>query len=172
MSSELAELIIDSSKGNKSTLLEIINIFMPLIKKYSRKLNYDGTESDITIALIKVVKNYPVINNFIQDCDCISYINISIKHEYIRLSKKNYYIISRETELNEDIGLIYEDKENDDKILVKQLLYKLPIIQRDILINIFLKDYSEASIAKKFHVSRQAINKNKRKALRTLKMYI
>lgn len=41
MKNEIINLILTAQQGDKASILEIINKFMPLIKKYSRELAYD-----------------------------------------------------------------------------------------------------------------------------------
>lgn len=48
----------------------------------------------------------------------------------------------------------------------------LPKDKSDLLRDIFINDYSENDLAKKLNVSRQAINKSKRKSLNLLKKYL
>ncbi len=174
MVKNLKNLVVDAKKDNKDALMEIINIFMPLIKKYSRKLLYDGAESDIIILLIKIIKAYPISksDNNIEDKDIIAYVNISVKHEYIRLSKKFSRLANMETELNEDIYLIKADDNIENELLINDLLDKLSAIQKTILKELFLIGCTQTALAKKLNISRQAVNKNKVKALNKLKSYL
>ncbi len=174
MENELISLILKSQQGDKDSIIEIINKFMPLIKKYSRELAYDGAESDLSIALIAIIKSYPVYkNNKVRDeCEIISYISISIRHKFIELSKKNCKITTNETLLNEDMYLTQSANDIDDMVFVNELLDKLPIKQKQLLTYLFINEYSESEIALKLNVSRQYINKIKKKALNNLKQYI
>ena len=174
MGNELMNLILKSKQGDKNAILEIINNFMPLIKKYSRKLLYDGADSDLIIALIKILKAYPIYKNnkVSKECKIVSYIAISVRHEYIRLSKKNYKIMTTEIELNEAIYLIQTDNDIGSMLFVNELLAKLPTKQGQLLRCLFVNEYSESELALRLTVSRQYINKIKRKALNNLKEYV
>lgn len=166
---DLLELVLKSKESNKDAMLEIVNRFMPLIKKYSRKLEYDGSESDLIIAIIKLIQSYPNYNNISSEGEIVAYINTSIIHEYIRLSKINQKIIAIEIPLNDDIYLITTDADIQNMVYVNELLDKLPTRQSILLKHLFIDEYSEAHLAKKLNISRQAVNKNKNKALNNLK---
>ncbi|MGH4120269.1 sigma-70 family RNA polymerase sigma factor [Clostridium sp.] len=174
MENKLMDLILKYKQGDKDNILEIINDFMPLLKKYSRKLSYDGADSDLIIALIKIVEAYPIYKNnkASKECVIVSYIATSIRHEYIRLSKKNYKITINEMELNDNIYLIQNNNNNGSMLFVNELLDKLPIKQKRLLRYLFVNEFTEAELALKFAVSRQYINKVKRKALSSLKQYV
>jgi RNA polymerase sigma factor (sigma-70 family) len=174
MIKNLNDLVLEAKKDNKDAMMEIINIFMPLISKYSRKLLYDGADSDIIILIIKLIKCYPISNNenSIQDKDIIAYINISVKHEYIRLSKKFSQISRMEMELKDDIYLIQEHDNIENILLINELLDKLSNMQKIILKELFLIGCTQTDLAKRLNISRQAVNKNKSKALKKLKIYL
>ncbi|MGE5627787.1 MAG: sigma-70 family RNA polymerase sigma factor [Solirubrobacterales bacterium] len=174
MENNLYDLLIESTNNNEDALMKIIDKFMPLIKNYNRKLSYDGADSDLIIHLIKIVKKF--VNkrhfDFTNDKLIVSYIAKSIKHEYIRLSKINCKITKNETLLNEDILSIPTDNNFENAILINELLNRLPKNQSSLLRQIYMDGYSETNLATKLNISRQAINKAKRKALDNLKKYI
>lgn len=145
-------------------MMKIINKFNPLIKKYSRKLNYDGADTDLIITFIETVYKMPLTNS--NDSCIVNYINKSITNKYIFLSKVNAQIKHSEKALE-----LYnlEDKNNiyiEDSILIRSSLDKLSNIEKKILIEEYIKDYAETKIAKELKVSRQAVNKTKNKALK------
>jgi RNA polymerase sigma factor (sigma-70 family) len=174
MIGSLTSLLLEAKKGNKDSLMEIITIFNPLIRKYGRKLLYDGAESDIILLIIKLIKSYPnpKEESYIQERDIVAYINISVQHEYIRLSKKFSNLKKMEVELNEDIYLIQSNDNIETSLLVSELLDKLSIIQKTILTELFFIGSTQTTLAKKLNISRQAVNKNKSKALNKLKNYL
>lgn len=167
---ELYKLVECSMKGDKECMLEIINKFKPLIRKYSRKLNYDGSDSDLIICLLETINSIPVNNLEMQkDERIIGYINASIKHKYIYLSKKYTHIINSETELDTDIlGEACEDI-SENLIFINNLVDKLPKLQQEIIKQIYFKGKSVNDMAKQLNISRQAVNKAKNRALKNLK---
>jgi RNA polymerase sigma factor (sigma-70 family) len=174
MVKNLTDLVAKAKQNDKDALMEIITTFIPLIKKYSRKLLYDGAETDLIITIIKLVKSCPVYNNNkpVEDKDIVSYLHISVIHEYIRLSKKFTNLMKMEIALNEAIYLIPSNDNIENLLLINELLDKLPAMQRTILTELFLIGSTQTALAKKLNISRQAVNKNKFKALNKLKQYI
>lgn len=167
---ELYKLVEWSKNGDKERLLEIIYKFQPLIRKYSRKLRYDGSDSDLIICLLETIYNMPIDKAEMQKDECIiGYINISIKHKYIYLSKKYISILTRETELNTNI--LNENCEEiwEDYICLNNLVDKLPELQQKIIKKIYFNGVLEKDLAKQLNISRQAVNRTKNRALRNLK---
>lgn len=171
---EIYNLIVDSKNGNKESTLNFIKKFNPLVIKYSRKLGYDGAETDLIICLLEVLKHITLCNNpdLQNDGRIVGYINICIKHKYINLSKKDNLITINETELNSDI--LGNDPLNniDDYLFVYELLSNLPDFQKEIIKRIYIDNISENSLAKQLHISRQAINRTKNRALNNLRKYL
>ncbi|WP_026882958.1 sigma-70 family RNA polymerase sigma factor [Clostridium akagii] len=174
---KLNDMVKKAKGGNEESMIEIIEKFRPLIRKYSRKLNYDDAEADIIIFLIETIKKIPIFNNSnLNKDECIvGYINTSIKNRYISLSKKYISIASEETELNVNILLCCtlqdEQKSIDNHIFVTFLLDKLPHYQKQIIENIFIDNIPVTDLSKRLHISRQSVNRAKNRALSNLKKY-
>lgn len=62
-----------------------------------------------------------------------------------------------------------EDSDRKDILMIQYLLDELPKKQKEVIINQFIKGYPEVMIAKQLHISRQAVNKLKNKALQKMK---
>ena len=154
-------------------MLFLINQFQPLIRKYSRKLNYDGAETDLTINLIEVIKKIPIdeSKDMIETKYLIGYISKSLLYKYIRLYKKTSEQYSKETELKEDIAN-NGDLNIDIKLMLKDAIVKLPESQKNILKKIYIEGWKETDIAKQLNISRQAVNKTKRLGLNNLKKHL
>ena len=171
----LYDLAKEAQLNNKNSMLAIIEKFNPIIKKYSRKLNYDGANSDLIIALIEITKSIPMFtnDNLKKEQYIVGYINTSIKRKYISLSKKNTEIINRETVLNIDVLLedTAEESQNliDNRIFLNILLDKLSEYQHNIIHKIFICNISEADLAKELSISRQSVNRAKNRALNNLR---
>jgi RNA polymerase sigma factor (sigma-70 family) len=171
----LYELIKESSKSNQQATLDIINKFSPLIKKYSRKLNYDGADTDLIIAIIVTINYLSKVQNpniIDKEEHIVGYISKVIKNKYIELSKIQSHIYNTEVELNLDV---VEDKlvtNLDDSILLTELLDKLTPLQRKVIEDSILKDKLYKEISEELGISRQAVNKLKNRALKNLKEYL
>jgi len=176
MNFDLKDLAVKSKAGYKDSLMEFIERFTPLLKKYSKDLNYDGAYSDLEIALIETIHSLPLErlegHTYMKEEQIVAYINKSIKSKYIKLSKQNRLIANKETELNLEItGVDYmEDVEN--KVFINYLLDKLTKLQRIIIEKKFIYGYTEVEIADQLHISKQAVNKTKKRALETLRSFL
>ena len=80
----LCNLISEAKDGNKNSMLEILNKFKPLIKKYSYKMNYEDAENDLILSMIQLIYDMPYLNN---DGHAVNYINQSIYNAYIKYIK-------------------------------------------------------------------------------------
>lgn len=172
--SELYYLVNEAQQKNKNSLMEILEKFTPLIKKYSRKLNYDGSETDLIITLIETINAIPLSRTNIikEDKYIVGYIATSIKNKYIFLSKKYSKIYEKEIELNLDIANNETSNSMEECILLRMLLDKLPKLQRNIIIQKFIKDFSDSEIANQLNISRQAVNRAKNRGLKNLQKYL
>jgi RNA polymerase sigma factor (sigma-70 family) len=174
MAALLYELIKDSDKGDQKATMEIIDKFTPVLRKYSKKLNYDGSDTDLIIALIETIAHLSRVNNneIIDNEGCIvGYIIKSIKSNYIKLSKSWYDVCRHELEL--DIAIEIPDKdtfcEKEDYIFFNEMLDKLPLLQRTVIEERFLKEKSCNMIAMEMGITRQAVNSLKNRALKNLR---
>ncbi|AGK96646.1 sigma-70 family RNA polymerase sigma factor [Clostridium pasteurianum] len=171
----LFNLVKEAQLDNKDSMLAIIEKFNPLIKKYSRKLNYDGANSDLIIALIETIRAIPIFTNdaLKKEQYIIGYINTSIRHKYIRLSKKHIEITNKETELDINILLKNTTEESQDLIdnciFLNALLDKLSQYQHDIINKLFICNISEVDLARQLNISRQSVNRIKNRALNNLR---
>lgn len=92
MAISLYDLIILSSNGDKDSKMILINKFQPLLTKYSKKLNYEGAETDLVIFFLELISVLSKYNKSIfknNERVLVKYIATSICHKYINLSKKN-----------------------------------------------------------------------------------
>lgn len=57
------QMIHEVQEGNEDSMLELINDFKPLFKKYAHKLNKDDAENDFTAYFIELIRKIP-LNGF------------------------------------------------------------------------------------------------------------
>lgn len=170
----LYELVTKAQNKNKNAIMDIICKFQPLINKYARKLSYDDAKSELAVTLIQTVIFLPIKRKqYLRDDKCIvGYINKSIINKYIYLSKIRNKINQKETELNLDLCADKYYVNIDNSILIRNLLDKLPKLQKYIIIQKFFFQYSDVEIGKKLCISRQAVNRIKNRALKNMKEQI
>jgi len=168
---EIFNLINESQHSNEKSTMELIIMFNPLIQKYSRKLNYDGADTDLITFILEIIPNIPIFkeSNMQNDGCLVNYICNSIKHKFVYLSKKNNKIISMETELNTDILIQSYEEPMESNLFISSLLGNLSRIQKQIIKKIFIQDISENTISKQLNISRQAVNRTKNRALKVLR---
>ncbi|HAG43745.1 MAG TPA: sigma-70 family RNA polymerase sigma factor [Clostridium sp.] len=175
MNSNLYELLRKGKNRDSKCILEIINKFNPLIRKYSNLLSYDDAEQDLIVSLIEIVYKLPLstISNKSPDKYIVSYIHFSLKNKYIYLSKKQSLLLKQSDELNlticEDPIMPYDLY---NSIFIKDLLSQVTELQKNILILKFIQNYSETEISNILDISRQSVNRAKNRALVTLRRYL
>lgn len=49
-------LLVKAQLGNQEAMLELINRFQPLLKKYARKMEYDDAFEDCVLFFIELIK--------------------------------------------------------------------------------------------------------------------
>lgn len=91
MKKEVYTSILLAKAGNSEILIELIKQFKPLLKKYAWKLEYEDAYEDLQLEFIKLVKEFPIENLSLKnDAGVVSYLNKSIYHAFIALSKKEH----------------------------------------------------------------------------------
>ncbi|WP_398441251.1 sigma factor-like helix-turn-helix DNA-binding protein [Sedimentibacter sp.] len=95
-------------------------------------------------------------------------------YNFIRLSKQNSKYIFHEQLYGIDPSeIINNHKTIDDDLYSLKYIYELTDVltekEKNIIIYIFLKGYSDVEIAKTMRISRQAVGKTKKRALQKLK---
>lgn len=166
------------NENDDDSLLLVLEQFTPLIKKYARKLSYDGAQTDLIIYFIELLKKIPLNKQMKEDKYLLGYISTSIKNHYIKLNKSYYKILTNETKLNLDLTtpeLIIDNFQNDfieNTIVLNLALSKLSECQKKIIIDKFFNQKTDIEISKELNISRQAINKTKNKALNNMRNYL
>lgn len=170
MNKTLYELIENAQNNNNNALYTIIENFSPTIKKFSKKLNYEEAETDLTIFLITLIKKMNLSCFYLKgDGILVNYIHSAIKNKYIDIYRKNKNKDNVQVEL---IANLLEDKSNynfDEAIIMKMLLADLTNIEKTVIIEIYYLGNKYKDIAKKLKVSRQSIYNVKNKALSKIK---
>jgi len=108
----------------------------------------------------------PQINN---EGAYINYISKSLNNSFISLCKYNQKITSKEVPLLEQILGDINGYDMDMSIDLKIALSKLSKRYREVIYLYFYYQYTEAEIAKKLNISKQAVSKIKMKALKQLR---
>ncbi len=160
--------LLKEDTENTDYVLFLINKFDPIIKKYSRKLKYEEAKSDLIIFLIQLIKKLP---NTTDERILTCYISKAIKNEFIRLNKKQELINQKEIPMEFDnfkyLPSNYVD--TDLKMDIKAAMQSLSKKQKEVIQYRILLDYSNSKTAEILKISRQAVLKIEKKALKILK---
>lgn len=133
-------------------------------------------KNDILLFLWQLIKKIN-FSNFNTEKMLYSYMSISLKNYCIKLYNKN--IKNNNIIYNSEITNIELDKNSYDHTLLDNsslifddLVSSLPKKQRDILTMRYKYCLSDLEIAQSLHISRQAVHKNRLRALNSLKKII
>lgn len=173
----LCTLITKARTGDADAMLQVIHEFQPLLLKYTRKLGYEDAYSDLILFFIELVHKIPeqlILKNNIGKL--IKYITTSTKNHYYYLLKKNTFssIEINTSQLSDEqvyylenlLSITDHTMPDDIFYILKDYLTKKEL---HIIILIYYLGYTSTEIAHKEHVTRQAVNQLKQRALDKLK---
>jgi RNA polymerase sigma factor (sigma-70 family) len=175
MKNHIIDLIKLSQLRDSNSLVELIELFDPLLKKYAKKLNYDDAYYDLRFEFIKTIYKLNTTNlENLSEGQIVIYVSKIIYHHYINYSKKTRS--HKNTILFSDMSdsmisfidarlLVEDQKKNYD---IEYALRKLNIDDQILINLIFYNDYSIREIAQTYGTSRQAINQEKKRIIQKL----
>ncbi|SHJ35906.1 RNA polymerase sigma factor [Lutispora thermophila] len=169
----LWELVEQSKNGDKEALMKLIKKFEPLIKKYTKELNYEEAETDLIISFIEILKDinlsiFPVKNDGL----VVNYIVRSLNHKKINLYRRYVTNMQESLEINMELICDESDTSHKSRIIFEDLISCLPRLQRRVIKERFLLGYSYKEIADRLNITRQAVNGIKNRALNNLRKRI
>ena len=176
MENHIIGLIKLSQLREGKSLVELIGLFDPLLKKYAKKLKYDEAYYDLRFEFINAIYKLKTTNlEELSEGQIINYITKMIYHHYINQSKKNRSNVKSMvfSEMSDQMvsiinaKLVVEDQQKDYEI--EFALRKLNSDEQKLVYLIFFKEYSIQEIALSYGTSRQAINQKKKRIIQ--KMY-
>jgi len=159
--------LVNKAKDSSLHMEEVINLMNPIIKSYIKKLFFmdsEDAEQEITIAIIEAVQSIKACET---DGQCLKYINNAIRYKHAHLCKNNI-----RKEGHEELDAInIERAEYIEKYvdidLICDLIPKLTHMSennKEILKYLYL-GYTDKEIGKLLKVSRQYVNRAKKKLL-------
>lgn len=151
-------------------LEKIIYKMQPLIKKYVKKLYFMEKEDamqELNLALIETIYG---IKNYDNEAMCLTYIQKSIANKFYFLYKqymRTHNTIDDYAEIPDDI-ISYNDgyKTIELYIDIKKILNNKSTTHKRIILYIVLYGLSDYEISKKLNISRQYVNRIKKKILK------
>ncbi|MCG8538487.1 MAG: RNA polymerase sigma factor [Clostridia bacterium] len=166
------ELLKRIQKGDKQSIVDIFLRFNNTIKKFSKKLRYEESETDLIIAFLEIIKKMDVRKfQMKSDGAVINYIYYCLINKCLDLykKKKKEFQNTNFTKLNLDNVPDCKVKDIDSSFLISILLSSLPFIQREVIERKFIQGYSDKEIAICLGISRQAVNRAKNRGLKSLR---
>lgn len=171
MKDELCKMLLSAQKGDKDNLYILIEKFKPLTDKYARQLNYYCAETDMAICLIELIQNIDW-TRFIESGDgqAVNYIVRALHNKKIDLFRKNvsgkYNTVHFDAEQMSQIAPSTIIDFMDTLLEWTDILHNLTESQRKILLLEYISGYSNAEIARKLGVTRQAVFRCKKRAIK------
>lgn len=163
---------IETFHKNQECFSDVLTYFNSKIKYLSYKLKYPEAETDLVIYLYELLKLIDG-HKFNTDNEFIMYINKCLKNKSISLfhkvaKDKEHLSFSSETEILDAINCEEKNDEYSD-IIFNDLISSLNPRHKKIIFYKFYLQLSDIEIAELFKISRQAVNKAQRMALKILK---
>lgn len=161
--------------GKSAELLAILDRMKPLINKYAKKLfkiEFEDANQEMILALIESVNKMSCYEN---DGQCISYFNRALNNKYHELCRTSRKI---ENEYSmDDINIESRTNPHNDYIDTEFYfdLYTMISDNHDtnnsIISYIIENDASDTEIAKRLGISRQYVNRFKKRIFKPLLYY-
>lgn len=169
MDFSIYDTVVQAKNGDPIALNSLILLFKPLFGKYRNYVDGDDTEQELMFFLWQLLYKLPLQNDALHDNKIIfSYIAKSLKRQHVQLSKRRSKIMESEVDLPPDFAL--SDPHNFvERLCLTELVRQLSPSEYKLVVWIYDYGYSVKEIAAALHVSRQAVNKMKHRALKKLK---
>lgn len=172
----LCDLVERAQRGEENAMLELIQRFTYLFKKYAGKLKYEDAYQDIELFFIELIKTFRLEKLQCQKDEIIvSYINVSITNFYKKrigklITTEKEIVVSDLTEEQAYFAEVLTAKEDETDIFMecgmKEVLNESEF---QVIYLIYSKGYTTAEIARTSNKSRQAVNQLKKRALLKIK---
>lgn len=153
-----------------AAVLELIERFKRLLTKYANKLDYEDAYYDLQLFFIELIAKLKYTGpEKRDDAIIVSYIAISVKNQYIRLSSKKSLHTTAFSDLSDSqqhflnsVNAISIPASIEEYLPYSQ---KLTDWEKEVIINIFVNNLSVSDIAHKHNKTRQAVNQAKNRGL-------
>ena len=137
---------------------------------YEKKLGYDDAGQELTLFFIELIYGLDTDKFSPDGTDTLKrYIAVSIRNQYILLSKRNKRYVLSSNELLDNMGNYTIRPE--EGISLAEGLRLLSQRQRTAVVYRYIYGFSDAEIADMLSVSRQAVNRLERRGLEVLREY-
>lgn len=161
------EYIKRIKEGDTDQFLKILEKFEPLIRKYTRLcfgMEKEDSRQEYVLALWEAVVK---MEYYTDEGKCVIYLQNAVYRKYLELCRKVFKVSKGEVDGIELLEFYAVPKKEIDDLLVvesiKEIISAEKGIVYDILYRAYIEEMTDAEIAKQYHVSRQYVNRIKRK---------
>lgn len=144
----LTELIQNYQNGIPDSDSEILKRMEPLVKGYASRIHCMEREDSTQELYLTLLKTLPYLSSSSSEGECIRYMQTSVENRYRSLCRS-----------------CLSEPEKDDFDSCSVSLQASDSVQRKILSMYFYQDKSDAQIARKLKLSRQYVNRMKKKLI-------
>ena len=144
----LTELIQNYQNGIPDSDSEILKRMEPLVKGYASRIHCMEREDSTQELYLTLLKTLPYLSSSSSEGECIRYMQTSVENRYRSLCRS-----------------CLSEPEKDDFDSCSVSLQAPDSFQRKILSMYFYQDKSDAQIARKLKLSRQYVNRMKKKLI-------
>lgn len=169
---KLKELVEKSASDNEAMSI-LIDKFEKLLRKHARSLRYEDAYDDMLVSFITLIRGFNTdLLDTCNDGAIVQYITVSMKNEFIKLSKRAKQN-STVPFSSLDEPFLYRIEVNsakaDNYSLQWDDLRNLLTVKEFEILRFLESGYSVEEIAKRFNSSRQAVNQSKNRAFQKLR---
>lgn len=169
------EKIVSAQSGNEPAMLELIEQFSPLLKKYAHLLQTEDSLDELTVDFIELIMAVKLTSlRSHNDGALVNYIKKTMRYKYISRSKRRQQEaeILHWDDFEEAVQRKHEPRcplfTSEAEFLQGIPAKILSSSELSIIAMIYLEGYSAAEIARAKGITRQAVNQIKRRALKKL----
>ena len=176
--SNLWILVKKSQDGDKKSMEELYNMFMPLLKKYTYLTHTEDAFSEITLGFVESIMKMPINKENFKNNDkyILSYITITVRHTYISANSSSEKYENNNC-LTDDFSALASNnrtEEGNENLWLEEVRKIISDKDFKIIVLKYKYGFTEQEIANASGVTRQAINKRLKKVRNTIynKLYL
>ena len=163
----LTELIQNYQNGIPDSDSEILKRMEPLVKGYASRIHCMEREDSTQELYLTLLKTLPYLSSSSSEGECIRYMQTSVENRYRSLCRSCLSEPEKDDFDSCSVSLQAPDSFDDTYYDVTAYINSYPSdsVQRKILSMYFYQDKSDAPIARTLKLSRQYVNRMKKKLI-------
>lgn len=168
--SEIIKIIKEIQSNDMSRFGEFYDVFSVLIRHFENKADFEDASSELSLFLLELIYSLDT-DKFIPDSSeaLKRYIAVSLRNRYIALSKRKAARRCEIACLEENTASTVLNQ--DERLALREGLRLLSGQQRKAVVLRHIYGFSDAEIADRLGITRQAVNRLGSRGLKTLRQY-